>query len=673
MSDPNDSTSQVRSNGDGVSLSSSFLEFCAKVRNNDPSILPEAGKPFAIRDLSEREGIELADALLENNSVTYLELDAEMYTKSSAEAMAEYIRTSKCLQRIRWDVAWDADDNCEEMFCIFLPAFQESTSLKELQIDLPPIGGPSSLAFEQMLTHTQSLRSLTLIYPRGLLVEEIAMAAAQSGLKKNTTLRELTLELLRRSATTDVHPILTSLRDHPLLRRLCLRGLGMHLNGLETVLLSGNSKIAELEIRKNYGGPPMRGLTHVLQALGRRPTLTKLGLHNCPLNRNKASLLRMALCNIPNLQSLVLTDRTLRSAGLAELAPALYHNTSIKVLDLSQNLFNNIGSAEILRDIIRRNKAITTLDLSGTHFGRTTGAVDRITAGLDSNSTLAKIDISSCDLGDEGISTLARNLGSRNVSLQKLCLNDNSITSTGVGALLEAMEQNNNHITDLDLQRNDSIGNEGASLVARSLGNNALPNLTRLSLFDCDIGDDGLVALMSALEHNTSLLHLDLRSNWDVSERAFLALAGSLPGIKVLQRLDFEGCTGLVSAMPLLLVGLRKNKSLFRFLFRFYVADCAPSSVPPTPEETAECAGDWMQEMESLGYRNRLLPLIRAPKERLLPRGVWSHALARVASLPDVIFEVLCSKPSLVPSEDTEGKEAAKDTGVPKKRKRGDE
>jgi hypothetical protein len=59
-------------------------------------------------------------------------------------------------------------------------------------------------------------------------------------------------------------------------------------------------------------------------------------------------------------------------------------------------------------------------------------------------------------------------------------------------------------------------------------------------------------------------------------------------------------------------------------------------------------------------------------KER--PRGgVWPHALARIAKLPDVIFEVLRSKPNLVPSEDTEGKEAAKDTGVPTKRKRGDE
>jgi hypothetical protein len=239
------------------------------------------------------------------------------------------------------------------------------------------------------------------------------------------------------------------------------------------------------------------------------------------------------------------------------------------------------------------------------------------------------------------------------------------MTSTGVGVLLETIEQRS-LTTDLDLNNNYLIGNEGASLVARALRNNVLPNLTRLSLSQCGIGDDGFIALMSALER-FFLLHLDLRHTPTpgFSERAFLALAESLPEMKVLQRVDFSWCSGLASAMPLLLVGLRNNASLFRL----HVANCVLSSVPPSPEETAKCAGGWMQEMERVGYRNSFLHLIRAPKERLQPRSVWPHALARVASLPDVIFEVLRSKLSLVPSEDTEGKEAAEDTGVAKKRK----
>jgi hypothetical protein len=77
------------------------------------------------------------------------------------------------------------------------------------------------------------------------------------------------------------------------------------------------------------------------------------------------------------------------------------------------------------------------------------------------------------------------------------------------------------------------------------------------------------------------------------------------------------------------------------------VAGGAPSSVPPTTEETARCAGGWMQEMERLGYRNRFLIFIRTPEGTHRPRGVWPHALARVAAFPDVIFEVIRSQTQL--------------------------
>jgi Ran GTPase-activating protein (RanGAP) involved in mRNA processing and transport len=642
MSDPYDSTST----DDGVPLSSTFLDVCVKVRNNDLSILPEPGKPFKIRRLSEKEDIELANALLENTSVTSLEFETAI-TKSSAEAMAKYVRTSKRLQRIRWD---GESPHEEEILCCFLTAIQESTSLKELDIDLPLIGVPSNMALENMLTHTQSLQSLSLVRPAGAL--EDAVAAAASGLEKNTTLRELTLAFPR--GATTVSPLLTSLRDHPLLRRLCLDGDVRDLTGLETVLRSENSnKITELEINRLRGGRPILGLTHVLQALAHRPTLTKLGLRCYKLDPDEARLLRLVLSSTQSLHSLVLINGTLGCFELAELAPALYHNTSIKELDMSGNWLSGLVSVKIFRDILRSNKTMTALDLSGNRFLGTVGtaaAVECMADGLGSNSTLLKINLSGCSLFDGAVSILAQTLGSRNTALQKLALGNSLITSTGIGVLLETMQHNGNHITDLDLRHN-SIGNEGANLLARSLGNNALPNLTHLSISECGIGDHGIIALVSALAQNSSLLHLDLRDNGVWSQGAFLALAESLPEIKVLQQIDLSWSRVLASTMPLLLAGLRKNTSLFRIHF----VDCAPSSVPPTPDETARCAGGWMHEMERLGHRNRVLPLILAAEETHRPRGVWPRALAQVATFPDAIFEVLRSKPSLVPSDDTEG------------------
>jgi hypothetical protein len=89
------------------------------------------------------------------------------------------------------------------------------------------------------------------------------------------------------------------------------------------------------------------------------------------------------------------------------------------------------------------------------------------------------------------------------------------------------MMEPSSHITDLELQHN-LIGNEGTGHLARSLGKNAMQNLTRLSLSQCGIDDDGFLALVSALEHNTSLLQLDFSYNCHVSERAFLVMAERL-------------------------------------------------------------------------------------------------------------------------------------------------
>jgi Ran GTPase-activating protein (RanGAP) involved in mRNA processing and transport len=455
---------------------------------------------------------------------------------------------------------------------------------------------------------------------------------------------------------------------HPLLRRLSLRGWGLDLTGLETVVRNDKSKITDLEIHSLYGSN-LIGLTPVFQALARRPALATLALHGITLGRDDARELAMVLHNSSSLHTLVVKGRTLRIADLVELAPALCRNTSIRVLDMSGNNLQDMGSAEVFRDILRSNKTMTALDLSGNRFGLTTGAVESIADGLGSNSTLLKIDLSSCALGDDGLSILAQTLGSRNTTLQKLTLVMNAITSTGVSALLGMMEQSC-HITDVKLGHNP-IGNRGASLLATALRNNSMPNLKYLSLSFCGLDDDGFITLISALKQNNALLHLDLRHNYGVSERTFLALAESLPEMQFLQRVDFRWSTGLKSIMPLLLAGLRKNTNLFRF----HVETRSSSIfVPPlTEEEMSRCDGSWVQEVERLGYRNRFLPLLRALKERLPPPGVWCRALARVAILPDVIFEVLRSKPNLVPSEDAADKEAAEDTGGAKKRKRGDE
>jgi Leucine-rich repeat (LRR) protein len=176
--------------------------------------------------------------------------------------------------------------------------------------------------------------------------------------------------------------------------------------------------------------------------LARRPTLTKLKLQGCPVGRDEARLLSSK-------------PKDSSSNRLAKLVPTSYHNTSIKMLDMSSNQLVSITCARLLRDILCSNKTMTALNLPWNTFANSTGAVERfadglgrcIADGLGSNSMLPKIDLSRCDLVDCGVSILAHTLGSRNARLQKLTVVNNSITSTGVGVLLEAMVRSSHCIT----------------------------------------------------------------------------------------------------------------------------------------------------------------------------------------------------------------------------------
>jgi Ran GTPase-activating protein (RanGAP) involved in mRNA processing and transport len=361
--------------------------------------------------------------------------------------------------------------------------------------------------------------------------------------------------------------------------------------------------------------------------------VTHLVLRYSVLSRENVQQLTAILRQNTALESLDLVASGLGSAGLAEIAPVLYRNTSIKSLGLRSNGLHDIESANVLRELIRRNKTITSLCIAHNSFGESLAAIRSITEGVRSNTTLQQLDLGYCSLGDRGISVLANALAIRNTStLLELNLCSNEITSAGVRALFEESMGALKTLTKLCLNSN-RIRSEGAKILADALGRNAMPSLKRLDLGSCGIYDDGFVAMVSALEQNTSLQILNLQGN-HYDERGFMALSESLPNIKGLQQIDFRANGTFESVLPLLLEGFRKNCSLVKVV----------SSV---------CArGEWSQEIKFLGHRNRFTPLL---KNADLPGssqqlGIWPRALAKAATEPDILFHVLRNKPKLVRS-----------------------
>jgi hypothetical protein len=120
-------------------------------------------------------------------------------------------------------------------------------------------------------------------------------------------------------------------------------------------------------------------------------------------------------------------------------------------------------------------------------------------------------------------------------------------------------------------------------------------------------------------------------------ERGFVALAESLSNMKGLQQIKMPTANmSFRATLPLLLEGFRKNTSLVEV-------------------ESDYLHGEWSQELKFFGQRNRFTPLLKASDPTgASPRrfGIWSLALAKVATESDVLFHVLCNNPKLVRSQE---------------------
>jgi Ran GTPase-activating protein (RanGAP) involved in mRNA processing and transport len=652
ISDP--SNAHINDDDDGdddSSISSAVRVLCDRLRANDPRVVGYGSVfvPFEYRcEHSECERIEVFQALKQNTSVKCIRLWLHGYTQRSAEAAAKYLESSQTLQTLTLNNGQHSQIKPMLISLIF-QALSRNTSVSKLCVDTKTVGFASGMAFQELLTSTQTLQTMSVVrYSFGdegdEELDEVQIAAIASGFANNTTLRDLEFQGCRE---VDIAPVLTALQDRPALRKIHLTGsadmdLLPSLSGLEVLLRSQDSKVKELVIERM--NTSTIDLHPVIRELGRNTTVTNLAIRISVLSRENVQQLKSMLRQNTALESLDLASNALGSANLAEIAPVLYRNTSIKSLDLTGNGLDDIESSNVLRELIRRNKTITSLCIARNGFGRNAAAVRSIADGMRSNTTVQQLDLQNCKLGDQGVSVLANAI--RNASLLELDLHYNEITSVGVRALVDDNVEAVNTLTKLCLTYN-SIKSEGVTILADAFGRNAMPSLKELDLRFCGIDNDGFAALVSALERDKSLQILNVSGN-HCGERGFMALAESLPHIKGLQQINFTANTGFQSnTLALLLEGFRNNTSLVKVAI-----DGGGAPV------------DFLQEIKFLGHRNRFSPLLKAcnPPGTSPPLGIWSRALAKVATESDLLFHVLRNKPKLVES-----------TGGSKKRKRDDE
>ena len=179
------------------------------------------------------------------------------------------------------------------------------------------------------------------------------------------------------------------------------------------------------------------GVANVVQHLETHPSLMSLNLSYNLIDVNGVSGIAKSIPRIPMLQELILdNNKDIGDLGVKVLANVLNHTQSLKKLSLKSCDIGKDG----LASLVERMQGLVLLNLSGNRAIGNEGA-EFISRGLRNTETLDTLDLSSCDIRDEGCIHLADAI-LHNISLVYLSLHGNAISDGGVDSLSTALEKN---------------------------------------------------------------------------------------------------------------------------------------------------------------------------------------------------------------------------------------
>jgi Ran GTPase-activating protein (RanGAP) involved in mRNA processing and transport len=355
--------------------------------------------------------------------------------------------------------------------------------------------------------------------------------------------------------------------------------------------------------------------------------------------------LARGLSHNTSLESLDLRDTNMTDDCVIALVGGLRTNKTLKCLDLSNNsALSQSGRAAIER-LIGHN-ILKQLMLEGT--SDSVGA-SILVSGLSDNHSLEKLDLARAFVDGEGPETfraLCQSLRG-NTTLRHLDVRGNYLRLDGV--CVTALKLDTMSLERLDMNFN-SVTSCGITALAESLQGPC--TLKYLSLSSCDLDDTGLLKLGEALTTNVSLEVLDVRGELnDITHNGagqFFELLPQMKGLRrvyglVVRKRNLGPPTEAVGMA--LLDGLRENRKLQEIYSDMQKILASAGSIAPffSPGIARE-----IDFYLSLNRHGRIL--LRPPEGAEAPSGLWPRVLAKITGPRDMslLFYFLQNKPEIV-------------------------
>ncbi|XP_005814417.1 leucine-rich repeat-containing protein 45 isoform X1 [Xiphophorus maculatus] len=223
-----------------------------------------------------------------------------------------------------------------------------------------------------------------------------------------------------------------------------------------------------LQLCKEGGVEPQESVVAQLQE-SRAAHSSRLDLSGHSLSTDTCSVLARAFQKDAVFTEVSLSDCMLTEEGTKMILAGLFHNTSVKCLDLKGNNLRSTG-AEVLGKLLGCNKTLHRLVLEWNALGVWEESFSLFCDGLASNNTLTHLDLRNNQINHHGASELALALR-RNSTLQELDLRWNNIGLLGGRSLLEALQKNKS-VVQLEMAGNN-IPSDILKALEQSTGHNS--------------------------------------------------------------------------------------------------------------------------------------------------------------------------------------------------------
>lgn len=262
----------------------------------------------------------------------------------------------------------------------------------------------------------------------------------------------------------------------------------------------------------------------------------------------------------PHFCKLLLGKNELGDKGAVQVAKSLSKALNIVHLDLSSNSLGPEGISEVLR-IFCRHDSLISLDLSsheGLHRNRLAleGAV-ALGDLLRSNKFLVSLDISGTSIGRKGLEAVATGLALNN-SLLRIGLGRNGIRGKALLPLCKLLPQS--HLMHIILSGNH-LGKEGAEALCTAIN---VPNYypgRLLDISDSHLGFAASESIFSALANNIRV-HTLLMSRNHIGDAPNPALANFISDNTAVKHLDLSDCGLRANGLEAIGQGLGRNHSI---------------------------------------------------------------------------------------------------------------